>query len=71
MNYPKWNYNFYKEFSKCKMSLNLSRGKPSSTLQVTESQVFVANGIYTFIDSKTKFNDFFDESEMGFYKNDR
>ena len=25
---PKWNYNFYDELIKCKMSLNLSRGKP-------------------------------------------
>ena len=25
---PKWNYDFYKELAKCKMALNLSRGKP-------------------------------------------
>ena len=25
---PKWNYNFYNELAKCKMSLNLSREKP-------------------------------------------
>ena len=31
----------------------------------------VGNGIYTFIDKKTKFNDFFDENEMGFYNNEK
>ena len=31
----------------------------------------VGNGIYTFIDEKTKYNDFFDETEMGFYKNEK
>ena len=67
---PKWNYDFYKELSKCKMSLNLSRGKPIKYATSNRIASLVANGIYTFIDRKTKFNDFFDESEMGFYKNE-
>ena len=29
----------------------------------------VANGIMTFIDKKTKYTDFFNNDEMGFYKN--
>ena len=28
----------------------------------------MGNGIYTFVDEKTKFNDFFDENEVGSYK---
>ena len=67
---PKWNYDFYKELSKCKMALNLSRGKPIKYATSNRIASLVANGIYTFIDRKTKFNDFFDESEMGFYKNE-
>ena len=29
----------------------------------------IGNGINTIIDEKTKFNDFFNENEVGFYKN--
>jgi hypothetical protein len=68
---PKWNYDFYKELSKCKMALNLSRGKPIKYSTSNRISSLVANGIYTFIDKKTKFNDFFDENEMGFYSNEK
>ena len=67
---PKWNYEFYKELSKCKMALNLSRGKPIKYSTSNRIASLVANGIYTFIDRQTKFDDFFDENEMGFYKNE-
>ena len=66
---PKWNYNFYNEVIKCKMALNLSRGKPVKYATSNRIAALVANGVYTFIDKKTKFNDFFDENEMGFYSN--
>ena len=66
---PKWNYNFYNEVIKCKMALNLSRGKPIKYSTSNRMASLVANGIYTFVDKKTKFNDFFDENEMGFYTN--
>ena len=67
---PKWNYDFYKELSKCKMALNLSRGKPIKYATSNRIASLVANGIYTFIDRKTKYDDFFDDSEMGFYKDE-
>ena len=67
---PKWNYDFYKELAKCKMALNLSRGKPIKYATSNRIASLVANGIYTFIDKKTKFNDFFDDDEMGFYENE-
>ena len=65
---PKWNYKFYNELAKCKMSLNLSRGKPLKYTSSNRIAALIGNGIFTFIDSKTKFNDFFNNNEVGFYK---
>jgi glycosyltransferase involved in cell wall biosynthesis len=65
---PKWNYQFMDELSKCKMALNLSRGKPIKYTSSNRIASLVGNGIYTFIDKKTKFTDFFDENEVGSYK---
>ena len=64
---PKWNYEYYKELAKCKMALNLSRGKPIKHTSSNRIASLVANGIMTFIDKKTKFSDFFTTDEMGFY----
>ena len=64
---PKWNYDFYDELSKCKIALNLSRGKPLKYTSSNRIASLIGNGIYTFIDEKTKFSDFFDNDEMGFY----
>ncbi len=66
---PKWNYNFYSELVKCKMSLNLSRGKPLKYTSSNRIAALIGNGIFTFIDINTKFNNFFSENEVGFYKN--
>ena len=66
---PKWNYNFYNELAKCKMSLNLSRGKPLKYTSSNRIAALIGNGIFTFIDVNTKFSDFFDDNEVGFYKN--
>lgn len=66
---PKWNYEFYKEIIKCKVALNLSRGKPIKYSTSNRIASLVGNGIYTFIDEKVRFQDFFNENEMGFYKN--
>ena len=52
------------------MALNLSRGKPIKYATSNRIASLVANGIYTFIDKKTKFNDFFDDDENGFYENE-
>jgi len=64
---PKWNYEFYNEVIKCKMALNLSRGSAIKYSTSNRIASLVANGVYTFIDKKTKFNDFFADDEMGFY----
>ena len=66
---PKWNYNYFKELSKCKTALNLSRGIPSKYASSNRIASLVANGIMTFIDRKTRFFDFFSNDEMGFYNN--
>ena len=66
---PKWNYQFYKEIAKCKMALNLSRGRAMKYYSSNRIASLVANGIMTFIDKKVGYSDFFDENEMGFYKN--
>ena len=51
------------------MALNLSRGKPTKYTSSNRIASLVANGIMTFIDEKTKYYDFFNSDEMGFYKN--
>lgn len=68
---PKWNYDLYKEMMICKMSLNLSRGKPLKYASSNRIATYVGNGILTFIDEKVKFQDFFNKNEMLFYKNEK
>ena len=64
---PKWNYEFFNELSKCKIALNLSRGEPIKYTSSNRIASLMGNGIYTFIDKKTKYSDFFNDDEMGFY----
>ena len=66
---PKWNYQYFNELAKCKTALNLSRGKPMKYHTSNRIASLVANGIMTFIDKKTQYQDFFSSDEMGFYKN--
>ena len=68
---PKWNYDLYKEMMICKMSLNLSRGKPLKYASSNRIASYIGNGILTFIDEKTKYHDFFSKKEMLFYKNEK
>ena len=65
---PKWNYDFLDEISKCKMALNLSRGKPIKFTSSNRIASLIGNGIYTFIDEGTQFNKIFNEDEVGSYK---
>jgi len=66
---PKWNYDYFKELSKCKTALNLSRGDASKYASSNRIASLIANGIMTFIDKKTQYQDFFNTDEMGFYSN--
>ena len=65
---PKWNYDFFEELLKSKMALNLSRGKPLKYTSSNRIAALIGNGIYTFIDKKNKFDDFFSEDQVGSYK---
>ena len=65
---PKWNYDFLDEINKCKMALNLSRGKPIKFTSSNRIASLIGNGIYTFIDEGTQFNKIFNEDEVGSYK---
>ena len=64
---PKWNYNYYNELNKCKIALNLSRGKPIKLTSSNRIASLIGNGIYTFIDSGTQYNSIFNENEVGSY----
>ncbi len=67
---PKWNYDFYKEMMICKMSLNLSRGKPLKYASSNRIASYVGNGILTFINKKVKFQELFSDNELVFYENE-
>jgi glycosyltransferase involved in cell wall biosynthesis len=64
---PKWNYDYYNELNKCKIALNLSRGKPIKLTSSNRIASLIGNGIYTFIDKKTEYNSVFNENEVGSY----
>ena len=66
---PKWNYDYYNELSKCKMALNLSRGKPIKYTSSNRIASLVANGILTFITAVREEVQLSAENEMKFYKN--
>ena len=64
---PKWNYDYYNELNKCKIALNLSRGKPIKLTSSNRIASLIGNGIYTFVDAKTEYNTIFNENEAGSY----
>lgn len=66
-NNPIWGTVFFSELTKCKMGLNLSRGKPIKYYSSDRISSLIGNGLLTFIDNKYQFNDFFDNDEMIFY----
>jgi glycosyltransferase involved in cell wall biosynthesis len=67
---PKWNYDFNNELMTCKTALNLSRGGPSKYASSNRIASLMGNGVVTFIDEKTKFQDFFKNGEIITYKNE-
>ena len=54
----------------CKMSLNLSRGKPLKYASSNRIASYMGNGILTFINEKVKFQELFNKNEMVFYKDE-
>ncbi len=64
---PIWADNFKVAVSNSKMGLNLSQGKSIKYYSSDRITQLIANGLLTFIDKKTKLNDFFNNNEVIFY----
>ena len=65
---PIWADSFFNVICKSKMALNLSRGVPKKYYSSNRIASLLGNGLLTFIDGKTKFNHFFSNNELVFYK---
>ena len=66
---PVWGDNFLKAISNSNMALNLSRGVPTKYYSSDRIAQLMGNGLLTFIDKKTCFNDFLSNKEIIFYNN--
>lgn len=66
---PIWAGDFLDIISNCNMGLNLSRGKPTKYYSSDRIAQLFGNGLLTFIDSNTKYDDFFNNNEAIFYNN--
>ncbi len=66
---PIWADQYFKNISNSKMGLNLSRGTPIKYYSSDRITQIIGNGLVTLIDEKTCYSDFFDDTEMVFYKN--
>jgi len=49
------------------MGINLSRGKPVKYYSSDRISQLLGNGLLTFVDQKTSFNDFFSKDQIIFY----
>ena len=65
---PIWADHYFKTISNAKMGLNLSRGQEIKYYSSDRITQIVGNGLVCLIDEKTKYRNFFNESEMVFYK---
>ena len=66
---PIWADHYFKTISNAKMGLNLSRGDAIKYYSSDRITQIVGNGLVCLIDEKTQYRDFFNNSEMVFYKN--
>jgi hypothetical protein len=66
---PIWGNDFNNSLINSKMGLNLSRGLPTKYYSSNRIASILGNGLLTFIDIKTHFNDFFKNDEVIFYYN--
>ena len=64
---PIWSDDFKNSLYQTKMALNLSQGNPIKYYSSDRITQLIANGILTFVDIKTKLNDFFTNKEVVFY----
>ena len=66
---PIWGEDFFQALRNSKMGLNLSRGEPTKYYSSNRIATLMGNGLLTFIDCKTKFNDIFNKNEIILYNN--
>ena len=64
---PIWGDNFLNKISNSSMGINLSRGKPVKYYSSDRISQLLGNGLLTFVDQKTSFNDFFSKDQIIFY----
>ena len=69
MKQPIWGDEFIQKISNSAMGLNLSRGKPTKYYSSDRMAQLVGNGLLTFIHDDTKYNDYFSNKHLVFYKN--
>ena len=65
---PVWGDNFIEAISNSTMAINLSRGEPVKYYSSDRIAQLMGNGLLTFIDKKTCFNDFFSDDQIVNYK---
>ncbi len=66
---PIWADHYFKTISNAKMGLNLSRGQAIKYYSSDRITQIIGNGLVCLIDEKTKYQNFFGNNEMVFYKN--
>ena len=66
---PIWADNFINSISNSKSGLNLSQGRAVKYYSSDRITQIVGNGLVCLIDEKTKYQNFFNNNEMVFYKN--
>ena len=64
---PVWGDNFIEAISNSSMAINLSRGEPIKYYSSDRIAQLLGNGLLTFIDKKTLFNDFLTDDQIIFY----
>ena len=65
---PVWGDTFMQKISNSSMGLNLSRGEPIKYYSSDRIAQLIGNGLLTFIDIKTCYNDFLSNKQVVFYK---
>tara|TARA_Y100000768_G_scaffold108571_1_gene79783 strand:+ start:959 stop:3085 length:2127 start_codon:yes stop_codon:yes gene_type:complete len=65
---PIWADHYFKTIANAKMGLNLSRGDAIKYYSSDRITQIIGNGLVCLIDEKTKYQNFFNNDEMVFYK---
>lgn len=66
---PIWGSEFYDQISKCKMGINLSRGKPIKYYSSDRISAIMGNGLLCFLQKNYSYEDFFQEDKEAVFYN--